>query len=62
MENSFIAWIFLMSFALVGPGLVFLLVSYVRGDLTQTEETRWLPTHAGEEDYWQQTWPGGDSR
>ncbi len=60
MEHSFIAWVFLMSFALVGPGLVFLLVAYVRGHLNQTEEMRWLPTRTEEEDYWQRTWPGGE--
>lgn len=60
MENSFVAWIFIMSFALVGPGLVFLLLAYVRGYLAGDEEVRSLPIEGGEPDYWQQTWRGGE--
>lgn len=60
MEHSLIAWVFLMSFALVGPALLFLLAAYLKGHLGQSEEARWLPIHDFEEDYWQQTWSGGE--
>ena len=59
MDNSFIAWIFLMSFALVGPGLVLLLLAYAKGYLVGNEEVRKLPLTGDEQDYWQQTWRGG---
>ena len=59
MSNNFIAWVFILSFALVGPTVLFLLFASLRGYVTGSEEARSLPSHSPEDDYWQATWKGG---
>lgn len=62
MDDAFTAWVFVMSFALVGPGLLILLLAWVRGYLFADEEARNLPVRVRESDYWQETWRGGERR